>query len=260
MLEAATARPVLVEGDARLRVRCEEVGALDAGVRADADALAATLVALRARHGFGRALAAPQIGVARRMIAVDLGAGPFVLFDPRLDWRSPELFEVWDDCFSVPDRLVRVRRHASVSVGYRDGHGRPRRWERLPPDLAELMQHELDHLDGVLMTDRAIDAAAIRPAAERGTLIDGARPDHRLSLASIAEAARAIDPVFRGAPIVTGEPLDARAGCRVTLAIETLNPIRCFKGRGADWFVSRLVATASRCGCRSPRPSTTCAA
>ena len=117
--EMMRARPLLVEGDARLRVQCAEVGAIDAAARDDAAALAATLTALRARNGFGRALAAPQIGIARRMVAIDLGAGPFVIFDPELVWRSPELIDVWDDCFSVPDRLVRVRRHASVTVAYR---------------------------------------------------------------------------------------------------------------------------------------------
>jgi threonine dehydratase/peptide deformylase len=245
---AAAARPVLVDGDPRLRAPAAAVGDLDAAARADAAVLAATLAALRTRHGFGRGLAAPQLGIGRRMIALDLGAGPFVLFDPRLAWRSPELFEVWDDCFSVPDRLVRVRRHASVTVVYRDARGRVRRWERLPPDLAELLQHELDHLDGVLMLDRAIDAAAIRPAADRAELVDAARPRHRLSVAAIAEAARGIDPVFRGAPVIESEPLGALAGCRLWLAIETLNPIRCFKGRGADWFVSRLALRGA------PRP------
>lgn len=241
MLEKVLARPVLVKGDARLRIPCAAVGELDAAVLADAAALTATLQSLRARHGFGRALAAPQIGVMRRMIAVDLGAGPFVMFDPETTWRSSEMFEVWDDCFSVPDDLVRVRRHRSVSVTYRDIGGRLRPWERLPPDLAELMQHELDHLDGVLMIDRALDETAIRPVAERGALVD-VRPRHRLSLAAIAEAAGSIAPEFRGAPVVTSETLGPQLGCRLTLAIETLNPVGCFKGRGADWFVSRQVA------------------
>src|SRR5262245_28813390 len=202
MIEAPRTRQVLVEGDPRLRVRAADVGVIDEAVLADAAALAATLAEIRARHGFGRGLAATQLGIARRMIAIDLGAGPFVMFDPALTWRSDEMFEVWDDCFSVPDRLVRVRRHASVSVAYRDDGGRARRWERLPPDLAELVQHELDHLDGILMIDRAIDGAAIRPAAERGALVDAARPQHRLSLASIAEAARAIGPALLASPIV----------------------------------------------------------
>ena len=65
---------------------------------------------------------------------------------------------------------------------------------------------------------------------------------HRLSLTAIAAAARSIDPVFRGAPVVSHDALSAAVGCRLTLVIETLNPIRCFKGRGADWFVTRLLA------------------
>lgn len=70
-------------------------------------------------------------------------------------------------------------------------------------------------------------------------MLDSSPGWHRLSLASIAEAARCIDPVFLGGPIVTSPALSALAGCRITLAIETLNPVRCFKGRGADWFLTR---------------------
>ena len=47
---------------------------------------------------------------------MDLGAGPFVLIDPEIRWRSDETLPVWDDCLSVPDRLVRVRRHRSISA------------------------------------------------------------------------------------------------------------------------------------------------
>src|SRR6185295_1755913 len=74
-------------------------------------------------------------------------------------WRSAETFALWDDCMSFPWLLVRVRRHASVSLRFRDGAGRERRWDRVPRALAELLQHELDHLDGVLALDRAEEAA-----------------------------------------------------------------------------------------------------
>lgn len=230
-------RDVLVIGDPRLRTRCEAVAGGYPDFRADAAALIEALAGVRARAGFGRALAAPQLGIPRRFVAMDLGAGPFLLVDPELAWRSDEHFEVWDDCFSVPDRLVRVRRHRSVSVRYRDAALAPRAWERLPPDLAELVQHELDHLDGVLMTDRALAEA---PAAQRAALVDVARPVHRLDLARIAAAAHRIDPVFLRSPQLESEPLSARLGCRLTLKVETVNPIRSFKGRGADAFVGAL--------------------
>ena len=155
---------VLLIGDPRLRRRCEPVEAGYAELAADVARLIDALHELRVRTGFGRALAAPQLGIARRIIAMDLGAGPFVLVDPELTWRSAEMFELWDDCFSVPDRLVRVRRHRSISLRFRDSALRAREWTLLPPDLSELAQHEIDHLDGVLMTDRAITE---QPAARR---------------------------------------------------------------------------------------------
>jgi peptide deformylase len=159
----ATAAPVLELGHPALRQRCSPAGALDGPLAADAARLQATLAAFRAAHGFGRAVAAPQIGVLRRLVAMDLGAaaypdggtGPLLLLDPELTWRSEETFTLWDDCMSFPWLLVRVRRQASVSLRFRDGAGAERRWERLPPALSELLQHELDHLDGVLALDRA---------------------------------------------------------------------------------------------------------
>ena len=171
------AAPVLELGHPALRAICSPVGplaALAASDRAqlDADAarLQATLAAFRAARGFGRAIAAPQIGVLRRLVAMDLGAaaypdgfgnpGPLLLLDPELTWKSAETFTLWDDCMSFPWLLVRVRRHASVSVRFRDGAGAERSWERAPRALAELLQHELDHLDGVLALDRAEPAAS----------------------------------------------------------------------------------------------------
>jgi peptide deformylase len=244
--DAASARPILVDGDPRLLVRAAPVDALDASVRSDLDALASTLALHRRRHGFGRGIAAPQIGIARRMIVIDLGAGPIALINPEITWRSEDSFLVWDDCFSVPGRLVRVRRDCSISLTYRDAQFRERAWRRLPPDLSELLQHEIDHLDGVLMTQRAAGPDAIHPASERASLIDTARAGHRLSLQNIAEAARNIEPVFRDTPQFESGPLSDVAGCLLTLKVETLNPLRSFKGRGAGYLMTQRLARAER--------------
>jgi threonine dehydratase len=152
--DTASARAILVDGDARLLVQAAPVDALDAAVQADLAALAATLALHRKLYGFGRGIAAPQIGSSRRLIVIDLGAGPIALINPQITWRSEDHVELWDDCFSVPDRLVRVRRHRSISLTYHDAQFRERAWQRLPPDLSELLQHEIDHLDGVLFVDR----------------------------------------------------------------------------------------------------------
>jgi peptide deformylase len=129
--------------------------------------LGATLADFRLRHHFGRAIAAPQIGNLERIIFVDVGeARP--LINPQIVERSDEIMELWDDCFSFPDLMVRVRRHYRVTVNYSDEHGNARRWE-VEGSLSELLQHEIDHLDGILATDRAIDTRsfAMRSEVER---------------------------------------------------------------------------------------------
>ncbi len=98
-----------------------------------------------------------------------------------MTWQSGEWFEVWDDCLSVPDILVRVRRRTSVTVRFRDLDGREHTWDRVAPDIAELVQHEIDHLDGVLMTARAYGADAIRPIAEREKLVGNSRRAARIA-------------------------------------------------------------------------------
>lgn len=149
---------VLLLGDPRLRIRSAEVDRCDASELAD---LANTLAAFRAKHGFGRAISAPQIGIAKRFIAVNLGAGTFFVVNPVITWRSDETFTMWDDCMSFPDLLVRVRRNESISLEYVDENGARKEWKEMDRAEAELLQHEIDHLDGVLAVDRAVDREAL---------------------------------------------------------------------------------------------------
>jgi peptide deformylase len=161
--------PVLLVGDPRLRQVAPPVADFDdPALHADVAVLTATLRHFRRAHGFGRAIAAPQIGVARRLIALDLGDGPFCVVNPEVTWRSESTFTMWDDCMSFPDLLVRLRRHDSLSLRYRDERGREITWERLERATSELLQHEIDHLDGVLFTDHAEgrDALVLRPVFE----------------------------------------------------------------------------------------------
>ncbi len=160
--ESVKAAKVLLLGDPALRRKSRPVDSVaGADFRYDRDRLHATLEAFRAEHGFGRAISAPQIGVAQRFIAVNLGDGPFTLINPEITWASAETFTMWDDCMSFPFLLVRVRRHRSISVRYLDDDGAVRVMDRLDQATAELLQHEIDHLDGVLAVDHALDADAI---------------------------------------------------------------------------------------------------
>lgn len=166
---------ILTLGDPRLTTPCAPVAAWTDALAAQVAAMHATLADFRARHGFGRAMAAPQVGILQRIVVMNLGDGPITLLNPEITFRSEEQFELWDDCLSIPDRIVHVRRHASISVVFRGPQWREHTWSHLPRDRAELLQHEIDHLDGILMLDRATSPDAVRPIADRAALIDSVR-------------------------------------------------------------------------------------
>lgn len=111
---------------------------------------------IRRDYGFGRAIAAPQIGVKKRLICI-LTDRPYVILNPSLEFVGDEMMEVMDDCMSFPNLLVRVRRYRHCILRYRDEN-----WQEqemcMDDDMSELIQHEYDHLDGVLATMRAIDS------------------------------------------------------------------------------------------------------
>jgi peptide deformylase len=182
---SADPAPILLLGDPVLRRRAQPVGDPSAPphpqVRA---ALHGTLADFRARHGFGRGLAAPQIGHSLRMVALQLDGERHTLHDPEITWRSAETFTLWDDCLSFPWLLVRVERASSISVRFVTEDGRTEHWQGLPRDLSELLQHEIDHLDGVLTLDRAVPA-------------DRTAPDHRDAVISRAAFDRDRDRFLR---------------------------------------------------------------
>jgi peptide deformylase len=152
------AAQILRLGDPRLRQRSAPVSDfVDPAFMSNRGHLRATLAAFRSANGFGRAISAPQIGVSQRFIAMNLGAGPLLLVNPEIVWTSSETFTMWDDCMSFPTLLVRLQRHKSISIHFLDAHGNPQEWLRLDQATSELLQHEMDHLDGILAVDRALD-------------------------------------------------------------------------------------------------------
>ena len=124
-----------------------------------------TMFDFRERFGAGRAIAAPQIGVRKRMVYMNTGE-PVVLVNPEITEKSEDMMEVWDDCMSFPHLLVKVRRHRSITVRYRDLEWNEKELAA-EGDLAELLQHELDHLDGVLAVMRAVDGRSFAERSER---------------------------------------------------------------------------------------------
>jgi peptide deformylase len=110
---------------------------------------------IRAKYNFGRAIAAPQLGIMKRLIYMNIEK-PLVFINPEFTYLSDEMFELWDDCMSFPNLLVKVKRHKVLTIKYLDKDWQAHEWT-MQDDLAELLQHEYDHLNGVLCTMRAID-------------------------------------------------------------------------------------------------------
>jgi len=152
---------VLLFGDRRLREVAETCRSIDRALQDELGQMRRALADFRSRHGWGRALAAPQLGIPKRAIVCQLGDQAITLLNPEITWRSAEQVIVWDDCFSLPAIAAPVIRHASVSVCYQDEGGRSKQMVRLPTDIAELFQHEIDHLDGVLFVDRVVSPTYI---------------------------------------------------------------------------------------------------
>ena len=124
-----------------------------------------TLLDFRKKYSAGRAIAAPQIGIMKRLIYMFIDE-PMVFVNPALEEKSNEMMSVWDDCMSFPELLVRVNRHRTCTIHYRD-----MAWKEqamvLQEDLSELLQHEYDHLDGVLAVSRAVDGRSFALGSQR---------------------------------------------------------------------------------------------
>ena len=153
-------RPILQLGDPRLREVARPVSDPSAPeTSALVKDLADTLAHWRTTTGYGRGIAAPQLGVAQRVIFLQLpGEKPWPLVNPEITAHSDETIIVWDACLSFLSIFMQVERKREITVRYRDLQGAPQEVsagdER---NLSELLQHEIDHLDGILAVDRIVD-------------------------------------------------------------------------------------------------------
>jgi len=153
-------KEILLLGNSVLRQQCSPVGfPLPEETRSVIADLRDTLAEFRSSHGFGRGIAAPQIGTTRQIIYIDFEyAG--ALINPKIVRRSRKKFRLWDDCFSFPDILAYVQRNYDIEVSFQNEEGRRSRL-KASGSLSELLQHEIDHLNGILAIDRAIDSKHI---------------------------------------------------------------------------------------------------
>lgn len=122
-----------------------------------------TLAAFRRRQGFGRGIAAPQVGILKRVIFIRMLPSGFsdAMINPQILWQSGQTAEIWDSCFSFPELEVKIVRATDIRVQYQNPEDELKTIEATA-DLSELLQHEIDHLDGILATDRAISPRAFR--------------------------------------------------------------------------------------------------
>ena len=114
-----------------------------------------TLMNFRKIYSAGRAVAAPQIGIQKRLLYMYTDK-PYVFINPTLTFPDDETYLVMDDCMSFPGLLVKVERYRQADIHYLDQDFQPQTMH-LEGDLSELLQHEYDHLDGILATMRAVD-------------------------------------------------------------------------------------------------------
>ena len=146
------ARPILTAPDPRLQALSTDVEAVDGDIRA----LVADMIdSMYAAEGIG--LAAIQIGVAKRILVIDLdqkegNKNPRAFINPKITWASEEMSTYEEGCLSVPEIWDDVERPARIKAEYLDIDGKP---QTLEADglLATCLQHEMDHLNGVLFID-----------------------------------------------------------------------------------------------------------
>jgi len=136
-----------------LKWSCAPVTRFDAGLKALAEEMATTMYA-----GDGVGLAAPQVGATSRILVMDPSGGEgkdqlLVLVNPEVTWVSPELEVGEEGCLSLPGIRLKVPRHAAVEVKYLDLEGNAQLF-RYVGWASRIVQHEIDHLDGILMLGR----------------------------------------------------------------------------------------------------------
>ena len=157
-------RTVLQLGDPGLREVAKKVSDPSAPeIRGLVEDLSDTLAFWRKKTGYGRGIAAPQIGSNVRVIFLRLpGESAWPLVNPEITWRSAEKIVVWDACLSFLSIFMQVERHREITVRYQKLDGNVVELVASEENnLSELLQHEIDHLDGILAIDRVTDVKTI---------------------------------------------------------------------------------------------------
>jgi peptide deformylase len=197
-------RPVITLPDSKLRLASKLVTIVDASTRALLDDMLETMY-----DAPGIGLAAVQIGIMQRLVVIDTAKQeeprtPLCLVNPEITWRSEETSSYEEGCLSIPDYYEEVTRPEKVRVRFLDRDGQPQEMEA-DGILATVVQHEIDHLDGVLFVDhisklkrdrviRKFEKAA-RVARENGVPFNPREGDGPLATKRAAPARRATTAV-----------------------------------------------------------------
>ena len=144
--------PIIIAPDQRLKLISDAVGRVDDDTRRLMNDMLETM---HAAPGIG--LSAVQVGVTKRIIVLDVApqggeARPLRLVDPEITWLSPETVKIEEGCLSFPEHFGEITRPSAVKARYTDENNQPCEIEAAGL-LARCIQHETDHLDGVLMVD-----------------------------------------------------------------------------------------------------------
>ncbi|HLR21361.1 MAG TPA: peptide deformylase [Tissierellaceae bacterium] len=152
-------RKIRLEGDPILRKKAREVENVDDRVKTLLDDMVDTM---NEANGIG--LAAPQVGILRRVIVIDIGDGPIKLINPEFVDKNGEQVEV-EGCLSIPNLAGTVKRPNWVKIKYIDINNEERIIEG-DGLLARVLCHEIDHLDGILYTDKVIEYVDLEEEGE----------------------------------------------------------------------------------------------
>ena len=156
-------KKIILIGDPLLRKKCAKVNNFSSlEVRNIKSGLKSTLHHLQKIHKRGGGLAAPQIGYLKKVLYINAKGKSFFLINPKITYASKKMFNVWDFCFSGNAAFTaQIKRHWKIRVEYDDEKG-----QKLEEDFegyfSELLQHEIDHLEGQLFIDLIKEPSKIK--------------------------------------------------------------------------------------------------
>jgi peptide deformylase len=165
-------------GDRVLRQPAKRIAKVDQSIRNLAKEMLQTMYS---ENGIG--LAAPQVGVNKQLIVIDCepdeaATPPLILINPEIVRFGEQLCKIEEGCLSVPGVYMDVIRPELVEVAYKDEHGRPQKLQAQEL-LSRCIQHEMDHLNGVMFVDRVDNGLALTEALQKqGFCVQAVKPIH----------------------------------------------------------------------------------